>query len=272
MLPAADVVLALTAAVYFRGWAHLRRALPGVVPVRRLAAFLSGLAVVWIASCSPLAMLDADLLTIHMVQHLLLMLAAAPLILGGAPALPFLHGAPHVLTGGGLGKLLRRAPLQALGHLLTHPATCWLAATLVVMGWHFPAPFELALKSEAWHGVEHASFFAAGILFWWPVIQPWPSVPRWPRWSIPLYLFFATLPCDALSAFLAFSGHVIYTPYLSAPRLLNMSALQDQEAAGALMWVCVTFAYMVPAIGVTIRILSPPANDPLVPRESVRSR
>jgi cytochrome c oxidase assembly factor CtaG len=80
---------------------------------------------------------------------------------------------------------------------------------------------------------------------------------RWPEWSIPLYLFFATLPCDALSAFLTFCGRVVYAHYLSADRLFGFSALGDQECAGALMWVWVTFVYLAPAVLVTIQMLSP---------------
>jgi cytochrome c oxidase assembly factor CtaG len=102
-----------------------------------------------------------------------------------------------------------------------------------------------------WHGVEHASFFVAGLLFWWPVIQVWQS------WSVPLYLFLATLPCDALSAFLTFCGRVVYPHYLNAPRVFDISPLADQESAGALMWVWVTFAYLIPAAVVTVQMLSP---------------
>jgi cytochrome c oxidase assembly factor CtaG len=105
------------------------------------------------------------------------------------------------------------------------------------------------------HEAQRASFFASGLLFWIPVVEP--NLEKWPQWSIPLYLFLATLPCDALSAFLTFSDRVVYPSYLSAPRLLNISPLQDQEMAGALMWVFVTFIYAIPAITITIRILSP---------------
>ena len=100
-------------------------------------------------------------------------------------------------------------------------------------------------------------FFAAGILFWLPVIQPWRVLARWPRWSVPLYLFLATLPCDALSAFLAFCGHVVYRPYLSAHvGMFGLSPLDDQALAGALMWVAVTFAYLIPALVLTARLVS----------------
>jgi putative membrane protein len=205
---------------------------------------------------SPLAALDEQLLTAHMVQHILLMTVAAPLILLGAPAITLLHGLPRSFVRDTLGPVIRWGPVHRVGCICTHPAVCWLAGTVAVIGWHIPAAFDLALQSHCWHEIEHACFFGAGLLFWWPVIRPWPSVGDSPRWSVPLYLFFATLPCDALSAFLAFCDHVVYRPYLSARGAFNLLPLQDQELAGALMWVIVTFAYLIPALVVTMQILS----------------
>jgi cytochrome c oxidase assembly factor CtaG len=251
------LALVLAAMFYLRGWIHLRKAVPNEIPGWRAAAFVSGLSCVWIAVASPLAALDEELLSVHMVQHLLLMTAAPPLILLGAPVLPLLHGLPKFLMHDALGPLLRFPPLQRLGHVLAHPVFCWFAATAVLIGWHVPSAFALALGSEGWHRVEHGSFLAAGLLFWWPVIPSWPSASQ-PRWSIVLYLFGATLPCDALSAFLAFCDRVVYQSYRSVPRRFGISPLQDQECAGALMWVCVTFAYLVPAAAITIRLLSGP--------------
>jgi cytochrome c oxidase assembly factor CtaG len=256
------LALVLTAFVYARGWFHLRKAYPNAIPAWRLGAFMGGMFSLWIAVGSPLTAFDDDLLTIHMVQHVLLMAVAPPLILLGAPALPFLHGFPRRFVRGALGPLLRWTPVEWLGRTLTHPAFCWLSAMLALIAWHVPALFELGLRSEAWHEFEHVCFFTTGLLFWWPVIQPWPSVARWPRWSIPMYLFLATLPCDALSAFLAFCDRVVYRSYLTLPRLLNVSPLQDQECAGALMWVCATFIYLIPAVAVTVQMLSPPRMYP----------
>jgi cytochrome c oxidase assembly factor CtaG len=218
---------------------------------------MSGVLSLWVAMASPLALLDHQLLTVHMVQHLLLMTVAAPLILLGAPAIALLQSLPQTFRRGVLAPLLRRPPVHAMGRFITDPAFCWLASTATVIGWHVPALFQLGMQSEGWHKVEHASFLAAGLLFWWPVVQPWPSLARWPRWSVPLYLFLATLPCDALSAFLTFCNRVVYPHYLSAHRLFDISPLRDQESAGALMWVWVTFAYLVPAAVVTIQMLSP---------------
>ncbi|HVO99779.1 MAG TPA: cytochrome c oxidase assembly protein [Bryobacteraceae bacterium] len=202
-----------------------------------------GVATLWIAVASPVAHLDHHLLTAHMVQHLLLMVSAAPLILLGARSIILQHGLrqPPVLVG-------------RLGIISRHPALCWLAGTLTVIVWHVPAVFELALRSHFWHEFERASFFLAGILFWWPVILPASGTVE--RWSVPLYLFLATLPCDALAAFLAFCGHVVYRPYLSGGGHFRLSPLEDQTLAGALMWVAVTFAYLIPALVVTAKLLS----------------
>jgi cytochrome c oxidase assembly factor CtaG len=145
--------------------------------------------------------------------------------------------------------------------VLAQPAICWSGAIAVFIGWHTPPLFQLGLRSEAWHAVEHGSFVGSGLMFWWPVVQPWPSTPKWPPWSIPLYLFAATLPCDGLSAFLAFSDRVVYPVYLSAPRRFGVSALEDQECAGALMWLCVTIAYVIPAAIVTTKFLSARTED-----------
>jgi cytochrome c oxidase assembly factor CtaG len=146
----------------------------------------------------------------------------------------------HTLPPSVFGQLHRRATI-------VHPAFCWLAGVSVVIGWHVPAIFAMGMKSAGWHAFEQASFVAAGILFWWPVLHPWPAVAKWPPWSAPLYLFLAALPCDALSAFLCLSNRVVY-PYYS---------LEDQSCAGALMWVWVTFVYLLPAAALTFRLLSP---------------
>lgn len=262
LLPA----LAVAALVYFRGWFRLRRLVSEMASPWCPGAFLSGMVALWVAVGSPLAAFDHELLSAHMVQHILLSAVAAPLILLGAPALPLLHGLPRGFVSRGLAPLFRWPPVLALARVLGHPAVCWSVATVVFIGWHTPAMFELGLRSEPWHAVEHASLLGSGLVFWWPVVQPWPSTAKWPRWSIPLYLFFATLPCDALSAFLSFSDRVVYPGYLSAPRHFGLSALQDQECAGAVMWLCVTIAYVIPAAVITTKVLSPDTEPPSQPK------
>ena len=183
-----------------------------------------------------------DLVLVHMVRHVLFGAVLPPLVWLMAPSLP-----PAF-------QLSRRArvALRPVGRALTHPVTTWLAGTLTVIGWHLPAAFELAQCSTLWHAAQDGSFLAAGLLFWWPVVQPWPAARRLSGAMIPLYLFAATLPCDALSAFLVFGERVVYQR-----RGTGLVALADQQGAGAFMWVAITFLYLVPALVFTIRALSP---------------
>jgi putative membrane protein len=261
-----NVSLCLAALVYTNGWLHLRKKFPDLISAGRIAAFFAGIISLWIAVGSPLDAFDDVSLPVHMVQHLLLMAMAPPFILLGAPALPLLQGIPQSMARGVVGPCLRWGLVKRLARFVFNPAVGWLAAALALIGWHIPAAFELALRSHSWHELEHISFFGTGLLFWWPVVQPWPSTARWPRWSIPLYLFSATLPCDALSGFLAFCDRVVYPSYLSAPQILTISPLQAQECAAALIWTCVTIIFLVPAVVITIQILSPElANLPAQP-------
>jgi putative membrane protein len=258
--------LCLAALVYTNGWLHLSKKFPDLISAGRIAAFFAGIISLWIAAGSPLDAFDDVSLPVHMVQHLLLMAIAPPFILLGAPALPLLQGIPQSMARGVVGPCLRWGLVKRLARFVSNPAVGWLAAALALIGWHIPAAFELALRSHSWHELEHICFFGTGLLFWWPVVQPWPSTARWPRWSIPLYLFSATLPCDALSGFLAFCDRVVYPSYLSAPQILTTSPLQAQECAAALMWTCVTIIFLVPAVVITIQILSPElANLPAQP-------
>ena len=236
--------LVLAALVYLRGWVRARRVLASSDSSWRPVAFLGGLFALWIAVGSPLESLDHKTLVAHMAKHLLVMAVAAPLLLLGAAHLPIAY------------PFLRRPRVERVTRAFTHPVFCWFCATLAVIVWHVPAVFELGMSSRWWHHVQFTCFLIAGLLFWWPVIQPWQTV-RWSRWSIPLYLFLATLPCDALSAYLTFCDYVVYAPYLGTSPALNASALQNQQAAGALMWVCITFAYLFPAVVITMQILSP---------------
>jgi putative membrane protein len=145
--------------------------------------------------------------------------------------------------------------MQRLTRMLGEPKFCWLAATAALVGWHIPAVFAFAMRSPAWHFVEHSSFLASGLLFWWPVVQPWPSVRR-PDLSMILYLFFATLPCDILSGLLVFCDRVVYPMYFSSSHLFGFSALGDQQCAAALMWTCVTVVYLATGAILAVQLLS----------------
>src|SRR5258708_20304351 len=142
MVPLA-LTLLLAAIVYLRGWLYLRSRSVNIIPAWRAASFLIGVFLIWIALGSPLAAFDEELLTVHMIQHLLLMTLAPPLILGGAPVMPFLHGLPLRFMQSVLSPLLRWAPAQWLARILSHPAVCWLPPTAAFRGCHIPAAFTL---------------------------------------------------------------------------------------------------------------------------------
>jgi putative membrane protein len=257
-----NVAILLVAGFYVRGWFALRRTSPGLLSAWRLTAFLAGVFFLWFAIGSPLSAFDEASLTVHMIQHILLMLVAPPLILLGAPNLPLLHGLPEWFVRSALGPLLRLSPIQALGKLLTHPLVCWILAAVALIAWHVPSAFELALGSGFWHEIEHICFLSTSLLFWWPVVQPFPSEAQWPRWTIPLYLFLGMFPSGALGAFLAFCDRVLYPSYLKSPQAFQITPLADQILAGTLMWVLGIFVCIVPAVFITFKLLSPRVKVP----------
>jgi len=248
--------LILVALIYLRGWLRLRRLNLDGVQAWRAGGFMLGLFLIWVAIASPLSALDHEMLTAHMLQHLLLMTFASPLILLGASVRTLLYGLPHRLVQV-MDRLFRSAGAHRVLRALAHPAICWLGAAGTLVVWHVPGVFVLGMRSGVWHGIEQASFLVTGLLFWWPVVEPSRNALKWPESSILLYLFLATLPCDIFSGFLVFCDRVVYPVYLSSPRRFGLTALEDQQCAGALMWTCVTVVYLIAGAVFAARLLSP---------------
>jgi cytochrome c oxidase assembly factor CtaG len=247
--------LCLTAAIYLRGWLALRRRNPQRWPLGKLVAFFGGLVAIDLALASPIEPFAALLLQVHMLQHLLLMMVAPPLLWLAAPLFPVLRGLPQAARRHWVAPLFRSAAIRWLIGRLTHPAIAlplFIAATWL---WHTPALYGLALQSSEWHYVQHACFLGTGLLFWYPVIRPYPSRPRWSAWLLGPYLIVADAQNTLLSALLTFSSHVWFPYYLSVPRLSGISVLADQAAAGALMWVFGSLAFLLPLFVIGIRLL-----------------
>jgi putative membrane protein len=247
----------LAALLYLRGWIALHGIVRGRFTGSRLASFVGGIAILELALASPIDTFDSFLLTDHMLQHMLLMMIVPPLVLLGDPVIPLLHGLPRWATRNVLGPFLKWRLTQWVGCSLTYPPVSLFLMSVVMIGWHLPAPYELALRSPGWHEVEHASFLIASFLFWWPVVRPWPSRPHWNLWMLPVYLLLADFVNTALSAFLTFSDRVFYPSYLLMPRLSGVPARTDQVAAGISMWVLGSFAFLIPAVVITANLLSP---------------
>ncbi len=254
--PAATFALALTELVYLRGWWLLRRAGLPYIPRWRAVSFLSGLASLFVALASPLDTFSGFVLTAHMMQHMLLMMVAPPLILLGAPLIPLVRGLPIFAAREFAGPFLNWQVAKRTGRALTNPIVALLLMGAVMFAWHTPRLYELALGAASWHEVEHACFFIASLIFWWPVVQPWPSHAQSSRWAMVPYLLVADLQNTALSAILVFSDRVIYQSYTSTPRLFGFSAQDDQVAAGAIMWLVGSLAFILPAIAIAVQCLS----------------
>lgn len=258
--PVPTLALLATGLIYSLGWRRLNAQVPARFPVERLLSFVGGLAVIFVALASPLDAFAGWLLIVHMVQHLLLTMVAPPLLLLGSPMLPLLRGLPRALVVEGLAPFLNASPIKRFGRFLVHPFFALPLFMLSNIIWHVPALYELALRSPGWHKTEHLFFLGTALLFWWPVIQPWPSRPALPRWAMIPYLLLADLQNTVLAAFLSFYDGVFYRTYAQAPRISELSALDDQAGAGAVMWVPGSMAYLIPAGIIAIRYLSPRRN------------
>jgi putative membrane protein len=247
--------LLLSAILYTRGWYAIRKTRPALFPTWRLVTFNLGIATIWVSIASPMDGFADALLSAHMVEHLLLMSFVPPLLLLGYPQVPLLRGIPHAITVRVLSLFLRMKWLRTLGHFLTKPIVAWLAMNLTFLAWHIPAAYDFALEHERWHEFEHICFLTTSILFWWPLIRPWPTTSRYPGWIMLPYLVLADIVNTALSAFLAFCDRPVYTYYLERPNHFHIDPIADQRAGAVIMWVLGSLIFLVPAVFVTFRLL-----------------
>lgn len=261
--------LGVVSLVYVRGWLALRRTRPGTLPASRLFSFLAGVLAIFVAVSSPLDTYSESLLFMHMAQHFVLMSVAPPLVVLGCPFVPLLRGLPPRLVRQIAGPLLRSAIVLRARTLFSRFPFSWFAMNVTYLGWHIPKAYEFALASENWHNFEHFCFFATSVLFWWPILQPWPTHRRFNSWMIIPYLLASDLVNTGLSAFLCFSGRLIYPSYALVDRPFGLSAVKDQVAAGAFMWVFGSIAFLIPAISLTARFL---ANGRLMDEKTAMER
>ena len=187
--------------------------------------FLAGLAAIYLSLASPLDSFASFLLTAHMAHGLLTMVAPPLLLL--LPQLPLLRARRLVTRV--LGPFLLWPLLRSFLHRLMHPVVCWVLFVLSNVLWHVPDFYELALRSPGWHKVEHFCFLATALLFWWHVVQPWPSHPYWPRWTMIPYLLLADLQNTALGGFLSFYDRVAYLDVCERTTFRNRAAQRSGD-------------------------------------------
>jgi cytochrome c oxidase assembly factor CtaG len=255
--PAVVLGLALAALLYAAGLRRLRtRSRVPIVPPWRLWCWFLGLAVVALALLSPIGTFGAALFFVHMIEHLLLLLVAPPLLWLGAPLLPLLWAFPRQERRA-LGRLFREDhPVHRLFHLLTDAWVTSLLFFVAVALWHLPRFYDAAQGVTAVHGLEHGVFFGAAMLYWWPVIHPTGGRRRLGYGMSLLYLFAANVEGIIIGAPLTFATHVVYAYYADVPRVTSLTALDDQELGGLIMWVPTSLYWLGALVAVLIRWFS----------------
>ncbi len=212
---------------------HGLRTRPRSVEWRRIAAGCVGLGVLAIAVLSPVDEWAQRLFWVHMLQHLLLLYLAAPLLAIAVPlALP------------GSGHPPRRARMA----WLTSPVCAFCLSTVVLWLWHLPAAYELALQNDPVHALEHLSFLGAFGLYWWELLAPAPSSHLRSNGARTLYLLAGATQAMLLGALITLSDHVLYAHYLLISRPSGLSSLADQQLGGALMWLSGPVIYGLAAV------------------------
>jgi cytochrome c oxidase assembly factor CtaG len=247
--PSVLLGLVIAAAIYVAGLREIaRRGRPWrTVTRRRAVSFLLGLLAVLLALLSPIDTFADRLFALHMLQHLLLLMVAAPLLLLGKPLPVLLVGAPH----GRVRRVARvhaRTPwLHGLTRRLTSPLVAWPLYVGDIWLWHMPALYQLALQHEGVHLLEHLCFLGTGLLFWWVVIEPLPGPTRVHHGLRLLYAWAAVLPNTALGALFVFAGTPWYRFYAVQPRLFGTSVMDDQRLGGLIMWLPGDMMYVTAA-------------------------
>jgi len=189
------------------------------------ARFIAGLVIMLLSLNGPLHDLsDTFLFSAHMVQHLVLTLIVPPLLIAGTPASFF-------------RRALRAPAVARVARVISRPVFCFAAFNLVIAGWHVPALYNLALANHPVHIVEHLMFLVAAVLMWWPLLSPLPELPRLSYPLQMLYCFLMTIPMSIVAVYITYADSVLYPLYASAPRIWQLSPMQDQLIGGLIMWI-----------------------------------
>jgi putative copper resistance protein D len=218
------------------------------VPRRRSAVVLGGLLAIAFALQSGIERYDTALFSIHMVQHLLLTMVAAPLLVLGAPITLVLRAASRATRRRWILPVLHSRALRLIGH----PVVAGLLFAAVMWGAHFSPLFDLALEDRLAHDIEHVAFLATALLFWWPALSPDPAPYRLSHPARIIYTFLQMPQNTFLAVAISFAPAPLYPHYATLARSWGPDALLDQQIAGAIMWVGGDLLFLVAILGLVV--------------------
>ena len=226
------IPLLLTAAFYALGVLRMwRRTSHAGLSWKPVACFASGWLSLAAALDSPIHELGEQLFSAHMIQHEILMLVSAPLLLLGRPSLVFVWALPSRWRK--IAPLTNHSALRTPWALLSAPVTAWLLHALALWAWHAPVLFNATLRSDAMHAAQHISFFATALLFWWTLL----GEHRWRMGdgAAMIYVFTTGIHMSILGALLTFAPRPWYPGYTLTAPLWHLSALEDQQLGGLII-------------------------------------
>ena len=259
-----SVVLLSFATLYTIGWWRLRKRsrVPKLANKKRLAAYWGGLVILAVSLMSPIDPLGGQLFFMHMLQHLLTIMFAAPLLWLGAPFPLLLWGLPARARRVVGRQFAHAAITRNLLHTVTQSSFVWLAFIIIYAGWHDPNLYSLALRRDWVHDLQHISFFAVAMMLWWHVIGAGPRLHRVPIWGR-IAMLITLVPVNmGIGIVIATATEVLYPYYLSVPRIWGFTALQDQMLAGVIMWIPGSMMFLLAVILLLASAMRTKENDP----------
>lgn len=235
--------LALAAALYVRGVSALwrRAGLRRGIRAWQAAAFALGWLTLALALISPLDSLGSALFSAHMIQHEVLMLVAAPLLVLSRPVHAFLWALP-LSWRRRLGEWSRSRWAQGSWGMLTAPLSAWTIHAAALWIWHAPSLFQAALRSELAHALQHSSFLFSALLFWWALIHARGIMGLG---AAVFYLLTTSIHSGVLGALLTFSSSLWYPAYSNTTAIWGLTAIEDQQLGGLIMWVPAGLVYLI---------------------------
>ena len=249
--------LGLAVGLHLAGrWRLRRRGGRNLVARWRSVAYLAGLVFVAVALMSPIDTLASQFFYMHMIQHLLLVMIAPPLLWIANPMPVAMWGLPTLLRREMGGWLKPGAAVRRTLRALTTPSLTWIYFVVVLVGWHDPGAYNAALESDLVHDLEHLTFFGTAMLFWWHLIGAAPHVHKpLSRGMRVAYAISVVPPNMVTGVAISFASQPIYTFYTHVARPGNMSILQDQMLAGVIMWIPGSMMYILAALVFLAQIL-----------------